>query len=180
MELSRICAPEIFESSNCCQNHPPPVSEFLLGGIDNSPSKNSEQIEIPLSKDSPSKKPEQIEIPPSKDNPSKKRRNWGEGNGTIHWRTITRGGKDYPQAYYHWQEKGRKKTKYIPKQILGDIQEAEFKKRPIREILTLLLCLALVKTHYWGISTITLVKMSNSQRYPPVKITLVKLDDTKD
>lgn len=122
MELSRICAPEIFESSNCCQNHPPPVSELLLGGIDNSPSKNSEQIEIPLSKDSP----------------SKKRRNWGEGNGSIHWRTITRGGKDYPQAYYHWQEKGRKKTKYIPKHLLGVIQEAEFKKRPIREILTLL------------------------------------------
>ncbi|MEH1870035.1 hypothetical protein [Nostoc sp.] len=122
MELSRICAPEISESSNCCRNHPPPVSELLLGGIDNSPSKNSEQIEIP----------------PSKDNPSKKRRNWGEGNGTIHWRTITRGGKDYPQAYYHWQEKGRKKTKYIPKHLLGDIQEAEFKKRPIREILVLL------------------------------------------
>ena len=99
MELSRICAHVISESSNCCQNHPPPVSELLLGGIDNSPSKNSEQIEIPLSIDSPSKKPEQIEIPPSIDNPSKKRRNWGEGNGTIHWRTITRGGKDYPQAY---------------------------------------------------------------------------------
>jgi hypothetical protein len=138
MELSRICAPEISESSNCCQNHSPPVSELLLGGIDNSPSKNSEQIEIPPSKDNPSKKPEQIEISPSKDNPSKKRRNWGEGNGTIHWRTITRGGKDYPQAYYHWQEKGRKKTKYIPKNLLGVIQEAEFKKRPIREILTLL------------------------------------------
>lgn len=138
MELSRICAPEISESSNCCRNHPPPVSELLLGGIDNSPSKNSEQIDIPPSKYNPSKKPEQIEIPLSIDNLSKKRRNWGEGNGTIHWRTITRGGKDYPQAYYHWQEKGRKKTKYIPKHLLGDIQEAEFKKRPIREILTLL------------------------------------------
>ena len=34
------------------QFHPPPVSELLLGGIDNSPSKNSEQIEIPLSIDS--------------------------------------------------------------------------------------------------------------------------------
>ncbi|MEH2040192.1 hypothetical protein [Nostoc sp.] len=138
MELSRICGDGISESSNCCQNHPPPVSELLLGGIDNSPSKNSSEIEIPPSKDNPSNNGEKIEIPPSKDNPSKKRRNWGEGNGTIHWRTITRGGKDYPQAYYHWQEKGRKKTKYIPKQILGDIQEAEFKKRPIREILTLL------------------------------------------
>ncbi|MEH2062348.1 MAG: hypothetical protein V7K50_08715 [Nostoc sp.] len=138
MELSRICGDGISESSNSCQNHPPPVSELLLGGIDNSPSKNSEQIEISLSIDNPSKKPEQIEISPSKDSPSKKRRNWGEGNGTIHWRTITRGGKDYPQAYYHWQEQGRKKTKYIPKHLLGDIQEAEFKKRPIREILTLL------------------------------------------
>ncbi|WDD36830.1 hypothetical protein PQG02_33830 (plasmid) [Nostoc sp. UHCC 0926] len=122
MELSRICGDEISEFSNSTRFHPPPVSELLLGGIDNSPSKNFEQIDIP----------------PSIDNPSKKRRNWGEGNGIIHWRTINRGGKDYPQAYYHWQEKGRKKTKYIPKQILGDIQEAEFKKRPIREILTLL------------------------------------------
>ncbi len=95
MELSRICASEISESSNSTRFHPPPVSEFLLGGIDNSPSKNSSEIEIPL----------------SIGNPSKKRRNWGEGNGTIHWRTITRGGKDYPQAYYHWQEEGRKKTK---------------------------------------------------------------------
>ncbi|MDZ8140828.1 MAG: hypothetical protein RM049_36995 [Nostoc sp. DedQUE04] len=138
MELSRICGDGISESSNSTQFHPPPVSEFLLGGIDNSPSKNSSEIEISLSIDNPSKKPGQIEISPGKDSPSKKRRNWGEGNGTIHWRTITRGGKDYPQAYYHWQEKGRKKTKYIPKHLLGDIQEAEFKKRPIREILTLL------------------------------------------
>jgi hypothetical protein len=133
MELSRICGDGISESSNCCRNHSPPVSESLLGGIDNSPSKNFEEVGIPPSKDSPSKNSEQIEI-----SPSKKRRNWGEGNGTIHWRTITRGGKDYPQAYYHWREKGRKKTKYIPKHLLGDIQEAEFKKRPIREILTLL------------------------------------------
>ncbi|MCW5313066.1 hypothetical protein GTQ43_04180 [Nostoc sp. KVJ3] len=138
MELSRICGDGISESSNSCQNHPPPVSEFLLGGIDNSPSKNFEEVGIPPSKDNPSKNSQQIEITPSIDNPSKKRRNWGEGNGTIYWRTITRGGKDYPQAYYHWQEQGRKKTKYIPKHLLGDIQEAEFKKRPIREILTLL------------------------------------------
>ncbi|MEA5625184.1 hypothetical protein [Nostoc sp. UHCC 0251] len=122
MELYRICGDGISESSNSCRNHPPPVSEFLLGGINNSPSKSFEEIEIP----------------PSKDNPSKKRRNWGEGNGTIHWRTITRGGKDYSQAYYHWQEKGRKKTKYIPKHLQGDIQEAEIKKRPIIEILVLL------------------------------------------
>ncbi len=98
------------------------VFEFLLGGIENSPSKNSEQIEIP----------------PSKDSPSKKRRNWGEGNGTIHWRTITKNGKEYPQAYYHWKENGLKRTKYIPKQLLGVIQEAEEQKRPVIEILGLL------------------------------------------
>jgi hypothetical protein len=70
--------------------------------------------------------------------PSKNRRRKGEGNGSIYWRTITRNGKDYPQAYYHWQENGQKKTKYIPKKLLGDIQEAEAAKRPVVEILRLL------------------------------------------
>ncbi|WP_225912734.1 hypothetical protein [Nostoc flagelliforme] len=70
-----------------------------------------------------------------KNNPSKNRRRKGEGNGSIHWRTITKNGKDYPQAYYHWQENGKKRTKYIPKKLLGDIQEAEAAKRPVVEIL---------------------------------------------
>lgn len=70
--------------------------------------------------------------------PSKKRRRKGEGNGTIHWRTVTKNGKDYPQAYYHWQENGQKRTKYIPKKLLGEIQEANATKRPIIEILRLL------------------------------------------
>ncbi|WP_225912483.1 hypothetical protein [Nostoc flagelliforme] len=60
-----------------------------------------------------------------KNNPSKNRRRKGEGNGSIHWRTITKNGKDYPQAYYHWQENGKKRTRYIPKKLLEDIQEAE-------------------------------------------------------
>lgn len=83
-------------------NKPLAEWEFLLGGIDNSPSKNSEQIEIT----------------PSIDNPSKKRRNWGESNGTIYWRTITRGGKDYLQAYYHWQE-GARRPSTFPSKYLG-------------------------------------------------------------
>ena len=29
--------------------------------------------------------------------------------------TITKKGRDYPQAYYHAQENGHKKSKYIPK-----------------------------------------------------------------
>jgi hypothetical protein len=70
--------------------------------------------------------------------PSKKRRRKGDGNGFIYWRTITKNGKDYQQAYYHWKENGQKKTIYIPKKLLGDIQEAEAAKRPVKEILLIL------------------------------------------
>jgi hypothetical protein len=86
----------------------------------------------------PSKDGEQLQISPSNESPSKKRRPKGNGTGSIHWRTITKNGKDYPQAYYHWKENGQKKTKYIPKQLLGVIQEAEEQKRPVIEILGLL------------------------------------------
>ena len=69
--------------------------------------------------------------------PSKKRL-WGEGNGYIHWRTITKNGKDYSQAYYHWKENGKKRTKYIPQHLLQAIQVAEQQKCPVIEILELL------------------------------------------
>lgn len=98
------------------------VCGWLLGDIDKSPSKDGVQSNIS----------------PSNNSPSKNRRQKGEGNGSINWRTLTRNGKDYPQAYYHWKENGRKRTKYIPKQLLGDIQEAEEQKRPVVEILQLL------------------------------------------
>ena len=132
MELSRICAPEISESSNCCQNHPPPVSELLLGGIDNSPSKNN-----------PSNDVKQSEITPSKDSSSKTRRHKGLGSGSIQWKTITLHGKDYPQAWYHyefWKDGDRlvKKCKYIPKRLLGRIEKLEVDKAPVREILSIL------------------------------------------
>ncbi len=94
-----------------------PSNDNLLGDIENSPSKEN--------------------ISPSKNSPSKKRRR-GEGNGYIHWRTITKKGKDYPQAYYHWKDNGKKRSKYIPKHLLGVIQEAEAAKRPVIEILELL------------------------------------------
>jgi len=87
---------------------------------------------------SPSKDGVRSNISPSNITPSKNRRRKGDGSGSIHWRTITRNGKDYPQAYYHWKENGRKRTKYIPKQLLGDIEEAEAQKLPIVEILELL------------------------------------------
>ncbi|WP_353933377.1 hypothetical protein WJM97_23115 (plasmid) [Okeanomitos corallinicola TIOX110] len=87
--------------------------------------------------DNPSKNREQSQISPS-NSPSKKRRRKGDGNGFIYWRTITKNGKDYQQAYYHWKENGQKKTRYIPKKLLGDIQEAEAAKRPVKEILLIL------------------------------------------
>jgi hypothetical protein len=43
----------------------------------------------------------------SKNSPSK-RRDRGEGSGCIYWRTLTKNGKDYQQAYYQYEfwEKG--------------------------------------------------------------------------
>ncbi|WP_335104174.1 hypothetical protein [Nostoc sp.] len=57
-------------------------------------------------------------------NPSKIRQYKGEGSGSIHWRTITRNGKDYSQAYYYyefWSESDRtlKSSKYILKLLLN-------------------------------------------------------------
>ncbi len=112
--------------------------ESLLGCIENSPSNDAEQLELPTSKSSPSNDAEQSDLHPSKSSPSKKSRNWGEGNGTIHWRTITKNGKNYPQAYYHWKENGKKRSKYIQSHLLESIQEAEAQKRPVIEILGLL------------------------------------------
>ncbi|NWF61595.1 MAG: hypothetical protein HXY43_20675 [Fischerella sp.] len=98
------------------------ASESLLGDIDKSPGKSKEQLQIS----------------PSTKSPGKNRRQRGLGSGYIHWRTITKNGKDYRQAYYHWKENKQKKTKYIPKKLLGVIQEAEAAKRPVIEILGLL------------------------------------------
>lgn len=72
------------------------------------------------------------------DSPSKTKRKPGEGNGTIEWRRTIKNGKEYPQAYYHWKEGTLKRSKYIPKKLLGLIQQAERQKRPVSEILTLL------------------------------------------
>jgi hypothetical protein len=70
--------------------------------------------------------------------PSKNRRCKGEGNGSVYWRTINRNGKDYPQAYFHWKEGNKKRTKYIRSNLLDRVLEAEAQKRPIIEILQLL------------------------------------------
>ena len=69
---------------------------------------------------------------------SKNRRKRGEGSGHIYYRTVTRNGKSYRQAYYQWREKGKQRTKYIPKKLLRDIEEAEEQKLPVTKILELL------------------------------------------
>jgi hypothetical protein len=67
-----------------------------------------------------------------------KKRKWKEGNAYIEWRTITVNGKKYKQAFYHWKENENKYSKYIPKKLVGVIEEADKQKRPITEILNLL------------------------------------------
>ena len=76
--------------------------------------------------------------PPSKNCSSKTRRLKGEGSGAIFYRTVTSQGRDYQQAYYHWRENDRQRTKYIPKKLLGRVEEAESSKLPVSDILVLL------------------------------------------
>ncbi|HHP7231912.1 MAG TPA: hypothetical protein ACFCUY_13770 [Xenococcaceae cyanobacterium] len=75
--------------------------------------------------------------PPCTEN-SKTRRQKGEGSGHIYYRTVTRNGRNYQQAYYQWRENGKQKTKYIPVKLLPDIEEAEEQKLPVTKILEIL------------------------------------------
>ena len=77
-------------------------------------------------------------IPPSTQCSSKTRRKRGEGSGHIYYRTVTRNGKDYRQAYYQWRENGKQRTKYISKKLLSRVEEAEAQKLPVSDILVLL------------------------------------------
>ena len=72
-----------------------------------------------------------------------RRRAKGIGSGYIHYRTVTKKGKEYREAYYHyeiWQDGDRltKSSKYIPKRLLSQVQRLEVEKAPVREILQLL------------------------------------------
>jgi hypothetical protein len=76
--------------------------------------------------------------PPSTNCSSKTRRQNGEGSGHIYYRTVTRNGKEYRQAYYQWRENGKQRTKYISKKLLDKVEEAESRKLPVADILNLL------------------------------------------
>ena len=99
-----------------------------LKQLDKCSSKN-----IPSSKKCSSKT-----TPPSKNNPRKSRRKKGEGNGSIHYRMVTKNGKQYQEAYYHYIENGKKRTKYISNKLLDRVKEAESRKLPVADILVLL------------------------------------------
>ena len=77
-------------------------------------------------------------VTPSTNNPRKTRRKKGQGNGTIYYRTVTKNNKEYQEAYYHYIDNGKKRTKYIPKKLLDKVKEAESLKLPVSEILILL------------------------------------------
>jgi hypothetical protein len=80
----------------------------------------------------------------SGDNSSrKKRRHKGDGSGCIYWRTVTKKGKTYHEAYYQyelWSEGERllKSTKYIPKRLLKGVQALEAANAPIIDVLRVL------------------------------------------
>ena len=79
------------------------------------------------------------EAPPSNSSPLKQRRKKGDGTGYIYRRTITRNGKQYPEAYFRYRdETGKLKAKYIPQRLLSMVEEAESRKLPIADILFLL------------------------------------------
>ncbi len=88
-----------------------------VGQIDKSPRKN---------------------LTPSTNSPRKKRRQNGLGNGSIYYRQVSKNGKQYTDAYYHYVEDGKKRTKYIPKKLLDRVKEAEYLKLPVSDILVLL------------------------------------------
>lgn len=76
--------------------------------------------------------------------PSNKRRKQGEGTGYIECKPIKRGGNEYKQYWYHyeeWREGDRtsKKSRYIPKRLVAKVEKMESKKVSVREILAVLI-----------------------------------------
>ena len=111
-----------------------PDFDKSVGQIDKCSSKNSN----PPSTKSSSKRCDPADVSSAKERAPRRRRKRGEGSGHIYYRTVTRNGKEYRQAYYQWRENGKQRTKYIPKKLLDKVQEAESKKLPISDILVLL------------------------------------------
>ena len=111
-----------------------------LGEIQISPSKSSDSFYVEVavkllngSDKSPSKYL----------SPSKSQRQRGQGSGTVHYRRIKKKGKEYQQAYYHyeiWSQGDRliKSSEYIPKKMEAKIIRMNNQKVPVEKILKVL------------------------------------------
>ena len=126
---SRICADENLLGGN--DKNPRKISDSLSQQNDQQPINTLNELET--AQINPRKN-----TPPSTINPRKNRRRKGEGSGSIYYRRVTKHGKEYQEAYYHWCENGKKRTKYIPKKLLNRVQEAEALKLPVSDIVNLL------------------------------------------
>lgn len=69
---------------------------------------------------------------------TRKRRTKGNGSGYLYNKPYHRDNKTYSQWWYQYELNGIKKTKYIPKSVLGDIRVLEENKVPVKQILELL------------------------------------------
>jgi phage N-6-adenine-methyltransferase len=73
----------------------------------------------------------------------KTRRHKGDGSGCIYYRTVTKKGKEYCEAYYQYEiwvmgDRLIKSSRYIPKGTLSKVQRMEVEKAPVKEILRVL------------------------------------------
>jgi hypothetical protein len=75
--------------------------------------------------------------------PRKIRRTKGDGSGSIYYRTVMKKGKEYREAYYHYEfwsggDRLIKSSRYIPKKLLAQVQQLDAEKAPVRQILQVL------------------------------------------
>ena len=139
-------------------------SEFLEDNLNSTISSRNakdEFLENKLSTDITSRKTSEesefLEDNSSEDITYRKmRRRKGEGSGCIYYRSVTKKGKEYQEAYYQYEiwnsdttkgykgdrsskaERAVKSSKYIPKRLLSQVQRLEVEKAPVKEILQLL------------------------------------------
>jgi hypothetical protein len=60
------------------------------------------------------------------------------GSGYLFCKPITINGKEYSQWWYQWEVKGVKRSKYVPRKLLGEIQTLEAQKVRVADILEVL------------------------------------------
>jgi hypothetical protein len=122
-----------------------PVSDILvlLGGDEKNPRKSSNTFDDGDARNAETNIKTSVENPRKTIPPSTRRRKQGYGGGYIECKPIIRGGKQYKQYWYHYEEWDRgnclvKKSKYIPKRLLARVEKLEGSKAPVREILEVL------------------------------------------